>query len=94
MAKATWNGVVLAESEEGVVVEGNYYFPNSSVRWEYFRPSESHTVCHWKGIASYYDLVVDGQVNPDAAWYYPEPSTAAAQILDHVAFWHGVRVER
>ncbi len=94
MAKATWNGNVLAESDQGVVVEGNYYFPHDSVHWEFFQPSESHTVCHWKGVASYYDVVIDGQTNRDAAWYYPEPSAAASEIKDHVAFWHGVRVER
>lgn len=94
MAKATWNGKLLAESDEGVVVEGNYYFPKRSVHWEFFQPSESHTVCHWKGVASYYDVVIDGQTNRDAAWYYPEPSQAASQIKDHVAFWRGVRVER
>jgi len=94
VARATWNGVVLAESDQGVVVEGNYYFPRASLRWEYFRPSQSHTTCAWKGVASYYDVVVDGQVNRDAAWYYDEPSTAAKMITGHVAFWRGVRVER
>ena len=94
MARAIWNGVVLAESEQGVVVEGNYYFPRSAVRWEFFTPSQSHTTCHWKGIASYYDVVVDGQTNQDAAWYYPEPSEAAKSIKDHVAFWREVKVER
>ncbi|HEX9675663.1 MAG TPA: DUF427 domain-containing protein [Anaerolineales bacterium] len=94
MARAIWNGVVLAESEQGVVVEGNYYFPRESVRWDFFQPSQSHTTCHWKGIASYYNVVVDGQTNKDAAWYYPEPSQAAKSITDHVAFWRGVKVER
>ena len=94
MARAIWNGVVLAESEAGVVVEGNYYFPPESVRSEFFRPSETHTTCHWKGLASYHDIVVDGKINKDAAWYYPDPSEAARSIRDHVAFWRGVKVER
>ena len=94
MARATWNGVVLAESEDGIVVEGNYYFPRESVNMEFFRPSQSHTTCHWKGLASYYDIVMDGQTNKDAAWYYPNPSEAAKLIRDHVAFWRGVKVER
>ena len=94
MARAIWDGVVLAESEQGVVVEGNYYFPHASVRWDFFQPSQTHTTCAWKGLASYYDVVVDGQVNKDAAWYYAEPSEAAKSIKDHVAFWRGVKVER
>jgi len=92
MAKATWNNAVLAESDQAVVVEGNYYFPPESVRSEYFRPSETHTTCPWKGLASYRTIEVNGQQNPDAAWYYPEPKTAAAQIKDCVAFWKGVQV--
>jgi uncharacterized protein (DUF427 family) len=91
--KATWKGAVLAESEETVVVEGNHYFPAESVRREHFRESGTHTVCPWKGEASYYDVVVGGETNADAAWYYPEPSDAAKQIKDRVAFWRGVRVE-
>jgi uncharacterized protein (DUF427 family) len=91
--KATWKGAVLAESDETVVVEGNHYFPAESVRREHFRESETHTVCPWKGTASYYDVVVGGEVNVDAAWYYPEPSDAAKQIKGRVAFWRGVRVE-
>lgn len=94
MARAIWNGAVIAESDEGVIVEGNYYFPDEAVRWEYLKPSDTHTTCFWKGTASYYDIVVDGQVNRDAAWYYPEPSDAAHMIKDHVAFWRGVGVER
>jgi uncharacterized protein (DUF427 family) len=92
MMKAIWNGAVLAESDRTVVVEGNHYFPPASTSRQYFRPSETHTTCHWKGEASYYDVVVDGKVNHDAAWYYPEPSDAAKQIKDHVAFWKGVQV--
>ena len=91
--RATWKGAVLAESDETVVVEGNHYFPAESIRREHFRESETHTVCPWKGTASYYDVVVGGEVNGDAAWYYPEPSDAAKQIKDRVAFWRGVRVE-
>lgn len=94
MARATWNGVVLAESVDGIVIEGNYYFPCGSVNMEFFQPSQSHTTCHWKGLASYYDIVVGGQANKDAAWYYPNPSEAAKSITDHVAFWRGVKVER
>ena len=90
--KATWNGAILAESNQTVIVEGNHYFPSSSMSRQYFRPSETHTTCHWKGVASYYDVVVDGKVNSDAAWSYPDPSEAAKQIKDHVAFWKGVQV--
>ncbi|HIE21004.1 MAG TPA: DUF427 domain-containing protein [Acidimicrobiia bacterium] len=93
MPKAVWNGVVLAESDETVVVEGNHYFPPESINRDYFEESDRHTRCFWKGKASYYDVVVDGEVNRDAAWYYPEPSKAASKIKDYVAFWGGVRVE-
>ena len=93
MPRATWNGAVLAESDRTLVVEGNQYFPPDAIKREYFRPSETHTVCGWKGTASYYDVVVDGQVNKDAAWYYPTPKEAATQIAGYVAFWHGVQVE-
>ncbi len=91
--KATWRGAVLAESDDTVVVEGNQYFPPDSIRREYFRESETHTVCPWKGTASYYDLVVGGELNKDAAWYYPQPKDAAKEIKDRVAFWRGVKVE-
>ncbi len=90
--KAIWNGAVLAESDATEVVEGNHYFPADSIRAAYFRPSATHTVCGWKGTASYYTLVVDGKENADAAWFYPEPKPAAAQIKDRVAFWRGVQV--
>jgi len=93
MAKAIWNGKVLADSNETVVVEGNHYFPPESVNTEYFSGSDTNTRCHWKGTASYYDVVVDGDVNKDAAWFYPTPSDAASEIKDHVAFWRGVKVE-
>ncbi len=93
MIKAVWNGEVIAESDETVVVEGNHYFPPESVNRELLDDSSAHTRCAWKGEASYFDVVVDGQVNRDAAWYYPEPKPAAAQIKDHVAFWRGVRIE-
>ena len=94
MARATWNGAVIAESDRCEVVEGNVYFPPEGVNRDYLRPSATHTVCGWKGTASYYDVVVDGQQNADAAWYYPEPMDAAANIRGHVAFWKGVEVER
>jgi uncharacterized protein (DUF427 family) len=91
--KATWKGAVLAESDETVVVEGNHYFPAESIRREHFQASGTHTTCPWKGLASYYDVVVGDDVNADAAWYYPEPKEAAQEIKDRVAFWRGVRVE-
>jgi uncharacterized protein (DUF427 family) len=93
MPKAVWNGAVLAASDRCEVVEGNQYFPADAVDRRYLRPSTTHTTCGWKGVASYYDVVVDGQTNRDAAWYYPEPLPAAAAIRDHVAFWRGVTVE-
>ena len=91
--KAIWKGAVLAESEETVVVEGNHYFPAESVNREHFRESEKHTTCPWKGVASYFDVVVGDEVNRDAAWYYPEPKDAAKEIAGRVAFWRGVKVE-
>jgi uncharacterized protein (DUF427 family) len=93
MAKAIWNGVVIAESYRTVVVEGNLYFPPDAVRREHLQPSDTHTVCPWKGTASYYTIAAGGLENPDAAWYYPDPKPAAAIIRDHVAFWRGVRVD-
>src|ERR1051326_5941436 len=90
--RAVWNGAVLAESDRTVVVEGNHYFPAETIRQEYFRNSQTHTTCPWKGEASYYDVMVDGKVNADAAWYYPAPKDAAKQIKDYVAFWKGVQV--
>jgi len=93
LPKATWNGAVLAESDRTLVVEGNQYFPPDSVHREFFRSSDTHSTCPWKGTASYHHLEVNGQRNPDAAWYYPDPMPAASQIKDYVAFWKGVRVE-
>ncbi|MBI4082581.1 MAG: DUF427 domain-containing protein [Candidatus Lambdaproteobacteria bacterium] len=93
MTRAIWNGAVIAESKACLVVEGNRYFPPDSIRREYFNPSDTRSVCSWKGTASYFDVSVNGQVNHDAAWYYPETSPAARQIQDYVAFWKGVRVE-
>lgn len=90
--RATWNGTVLAESDATVVVEGNHYFPPASVNRECFEPSDSHTTCPWKGEASYRTVVVEGERNEDAAWYYPSPKSAAEEITDHVAFWRGVEV--
>lgn len=93
MPKAIWNGATLAESDRCIVVEGNQYFPPDAVNRQYFRESSSHTTCPWKGLASYYDVEVDGKVNKEAAWYYPQPKEAAKNIQDYVAFWHGVQVE-
>jgi uncharacterized protein (DUF427 family) len=92
MVQAIWNDQVIAASNETVVVEGNHYFPPYAVNMHYLRASTSHTVCSWKGTASYYDVVVDGKENRDAAWYYPGPKEAAKQITGYIAFWHGVQV--
>jgi uncharacterized protein (DUF427 family) len=92
--RAVWNGQVVAESDDTVVVEGNHYFPADSVRPEYLGASDTHSRCLWKGIARYYDLKVGDRVNRDAAWYYPDPSPAAAEIKDRIAFWRGVKVEK
>lgn len=93
MPTATWNGQVIAESDQTEIVEGNHYFPADSIRKEFFKGSDQSSVCPWKGTASYYDIVVDGEVNSGAAWYYPEPKPAASNIKDHVAFWKGVEVD-
>ncbi len=93
MPRAIWNGAVIAESDATIVVEGNHYFPPEAVKREYLRDSQTHTVCSWKGTASYYDVVVNGEVNRDAAWYYPAPKEAAKQIAGYIAFWRGVKVE-
>ncbi|MBC7940049.1 MAG: DUF427 domain-containing protein [Chitinophagaceae bacterium] len=90
--KAVWKGVVVAESDDTVVVEGNHYFPGEALKREYVLPSETHTMCSWKGQASYLTLFVDGNANPDAVWFYPEPKEAAAEIKGRVAFWKGVQV--
>lgn len=90
--KAIWQNVILAESKATRVVEGNHYFPPDSINRNYFRDSDKHTTCPWKGIASYHHIVVDGQVNQDAAWYYPQPKVAAENIKNYVAFWKGVEV--
>lgn len=90
--KAIYNGQVLAESEDTIVVENNHYFPKDAIRKEFFKNSEKHTTCPWKGEASYYTLEVAGKTNPDAAWYYPSPKEAAAEIKDYVAFWRGVEI--
>ncbi|MNM11374.1 hypothetical protein D3C81_215290 [compost metagenome] len=96
MPTASWNGAVIAQAtdEQVELVENNVYFPPSAVKQEYLRPSSHTTICPWKGTASYYDLVVDGQTNANAAWYYPQPKDAAKQIAGHIAFWRGVSVER
>lgn len=91
--KAVWNGAIVAESSATRVVEGNHYFPADSIKREYFKETATHTTCSWKGVASYYTLDVNGQKNVDAAWYYPEPKSAANEITGYVAFWKGVKVE-
>jgi uncharacterized protein (DUF427 family) len=90
--KAIWKNVILAESNRTIVIEGNYYFPPDSINREYFKESNTHTTCPWKGKASYYDVIVKGDVNRDAAWYYPEPKDTAKEISNYVAFWKGVEV--
>ncbi|MBX3081930.1 MAG: DUF427 domain-containing protein [Anaerolineae bacterium] len=94
MVKAIWNGTIIAESDETIVVEGNHYFPADSVKTEYLVDSQTHTVCSWKGQASYYSLNVSEQLNRDAAWYYPAPKQAAQQITGYIAFWRGVKIEK
>ena len=90
--KAIWNGKVIAESDNTVVVEGNHYFPPESVNFDYLKSSDKHTTCPWKGTASYYNIEANGETNRDSAWYYPEPKQAAAEIKDYVAFWRGVEI--
>ena len=90
--KAVWKEVVIAESDDTIVVEGNHYFPRAALKQEHFRPSDHHSICSWKGEASYLDIVVGGSVNANAAWFYPHPKKAAENIKDRVAFWHGVVV--
>ena len=91
--KAIWNGVVVAASDDAVVVEGNHYFPAATLKREFIVPSDTHSTCHWKGEASYYSLNVNGRTNSDAVWYYPDPKPAAKEVKDRVAFWKGVKVE-
>ena len=91
--KAIWNGVVIAESKNTQVVEGNQYFPPNSIKQEFFLKSKTTTICPWKGTAAYYTISVDGKQNPDAAWYYPDPKDAAMQIKGHIAFWRGIEVK-
>ena len=98
MAKAIWNGKVLAESDDTILIEGNQYFPPDSIKKEFFSPSDMHTTCHWKGEANYYNITVDGETNENAAWYYPEPKEGSVKRVgkdfrNYVAFWHGVEVE-
>jgi uncharacterized protein (DUF427 family) len=92
--KAIWNNQVIAESNQTIVIEGNHYFPPDSVQKEFFKPSDTHTICPWKGTASYYSLEVDGQRNKDAAWFYPDVKPMASGIKGHIAFWKGVKVEK
>ncbi len=91
--KAIWNNTIIAESDQTIVVEGNNYFPPDAIKKEYFQPSETHTTCSWKGEASYHNVIVNGEVNKDAAWYYPLPKDAAKNIENYIAFWKGVKVE-
>ena len=91
--KAIWENTILAESDKTIVIEGNHYFPPDSINREFFKESNTHTNCPWKGEAGYYEVIVAGEVNKDAAWYYPEPKEAAKQIKNYVAFWKGVKVE-
>jgi uncharacterized protein (DUF427 family) len=93
VAKAYWNDQVIADSDDTIVVEGNHYFPPETVHPDYLERSDDHTVCGWKGIASYYDVVVDGKTSVGGAWYYPDPKPAASDIKNYIAFWRGVRVE-
>lgn len=90
--KAVWNNTVIAESDKTIVVEGNHYFPEDAIKKEYFEESDTKSTCPWKGLASYYDIKIEDKVNNDAAWYYPDPKSAATNIKDHVAFWKGVQV--
>ena len=90
--KAIWNNTVVAESDKTILIEGNHYFPASALKPEYFTQSATNTTCYWKGIASYYTLSVNGAVNPDAAWFYPETKALAESIKGHIAFWHGVQI--
>lgn len=92
--KAIWNHQIIAESTETINVEGNAYFPPDSINKEFLKHSQNHTVCHWKGTASYFDIEVAGETNKDAAWYYPNPSALADKIKDYVAFWRGVSIEK
>ncbi|MGD9735983.1 MAG: DUF427 domain-containing protein [Solirubrobacterales bacterium] len=92
--QAIWQGTVVAESDRTIVIEGNHYFPPEDVRSEYLQASSRQSVCPWKGVASYYDVVVAGERNAAAAWYYPQPKSAATELQDRVAFWHGVKVSR
>jgi uncharacterized protein (DUF427 family) len=93
MTKALWNGVVVAESDVTEILDENHYFPPDSIHRQYFRDSEHHTVCGWKGTASYYDVVVEENANANAAWYYPAPKDAVAKVRDYVAFWKGVQIQ-
>lgn len=92
--KAIWNNTILAESDETIVVEGNHYFPPASVNFEFFKKTDTHTTCPWKGVASYYTIEVKGELNKAAAWYYPTPLDAAKEIEDHIAFWRGVEITK
>jgi uncharacterized protein (DUF427 family) len=91
--KAIWNNQIIAESDKTIIVEGNHYFPYNSIKPDFFQDSDTHTTCSWKGVASYKTIIVDDKINKDAAWFYPEPKTAAAEIKNYIAFWKGVKIE-
>ena len=93
MIKAIWNGAILAQSDKTIIIEGNHYFPAESLNMEYFKETETHTTCPWKGLANYYNINVNGKQNIDAAWFYKQPGELAKEIKDHVAFWKGVEVQ-
>jgi uncharacterized protein (DUF427 family) len=92
--KAIWKDIVIAESNDTKIIEGNHYFPPESIKKEFIKKSSTHSICPWKGKASYYDIIVSGEENKDAAWYYPEPKEEAKEIKNHVAFWKGVVIEQ
>ena len=94
MSIAKWNGVVLADSDRTITIEGNLYFPPDSVKKEYLRETTTHSTCPWKGVATYYDVIVEGKINKEAAWLYSEPKLAAKEITNYVAFWKGVEVKK
>ena len=93
MKQAIWNNIVIAESDQTIEIEGNHYFPADTIKEQYFKNNDTHTTCAWKGVASYYDIEVNGQTNKDAAWFYPEVSQMAKTIKGYVAFWKGVEVK-
>lgn len=94
MVKAVWKDEIIAETDKFEIIEGNYYFPPDSVNKKFLKESDTHTTCHWKGLASYFDTNIDGEINKDAAWYYPDPKPAAKKIKNYIAFWKGVEIKK